>query len=59
MKKLINHKEIKDLVAVSYNFLLPSKLEIQCKKGMYFSFDLGWYSTVLQITVGHRQLLIV
>ena len=41
MYKLINQKEIKDLVAVSYNFLLPSKLEMQCKKGMYFSFDFG------------------
>ena len=23
---------------------LPSKLEIQCKKGIYFLFDFGWYS---------------
>ena len=37
-----NNKEIKDLVAVSYKLLeVPSKLEIQYKKGMYFSFDFG------------------
>ena len=23
---------------------VPSKLEIQLKKGMYFSFKFGWYS---------------
>ena len=23
---------------------IPSKLEIKCKKGVYFSFDFGWYS---------------
>ena len=22
---------------------VPSELEIQCKKGMYFSFNIGWY----------------
>ena len=33
------------MVAVSFKFLqeLPSKLEIPCKKGMFFSFDFGWY----------------
>ena len=38
-----NNKEIKDLVAVSYKLFeeVPSKLEIQCKKGIYFSFDFG------------------
>ena len=32
-------------MAVSYNFYkkeVPSNLEIKYKKGMYFSFDLGW-----------------
>ena len=39
------------MVAVSFKFLqeLPSKLEIQCKKGMYFSFDFGWYFINLDI----------
>ena len=23
---------------------VPSKLQIQCKKGVYLSFDFGWYS---------------
>ena len=38
-------------MAVSFKFLqeLPSKLEIQCKKGMYFSFDFGWYFINLDI----------
>ena len=32
-------------MAVYFKFLqeLPVKLEIQCKKGMYISFDFGWY----------------
>ena len=39
------------MVAVSFQFLqeLPSKLEIQCKKGIYFSFDFGWYFINLDI----------
>ena len=34
---------------IMYKFFqeVPSKLEIQCKKGMYFSFDFGWYSVHL------------
>ena len=42
---------MKDLVAVSYKFLqeVPTKLEIQCKKGMYFSFNFGWNSSHLDI----------
>ena len=28
---------------------VPSKLEIQYKKQMYFSFDFGWYSVRLGI----------
>ena len=27
----------------------PPKLEIQCKKDIYFSFDFGWYSIHLDI----------
>ena len=40
-----NKKKIKDL-ALSYKFLqdVPSKLEMQYERGMYFSFDFGWYS---------------
>ena len=41
----------RSVVVVSFKFLqeLPSKLEIQCKKGMYFSFDFGWYFINLDI----------
>ena len=28
---------------------LSSKLEIQCKKPVYFSFDFGWYSICFDI----------
>ena len=28
---------------------VPPKLEIKCKKDMYFSFDFGWYSIHLDI----------
>ena len=40
LKAKRNQKTRKDLVALSQKFS-PSKLEIQCKKDMYFSFDLG------------------
>ena len=42
---------INNLMVGSCKFLeeVPEKLEIQCKKGMYFSFDFGWYSTHLDI----------
>ena len=51
-KSNIKQQEIKDLVAASYKLLqeVPSKLHIQCKKGVYFSFDFGWYSIQLYIT---------
>ena len=42
----------RSVVAVSFKFLqeLPSKLEeVQCKKGMFFSFDFGWYFISLDI----------
>ena len=38
-------QEIKELVAIFYNFLEgPSKLEIQCRKSVYFLFNFIWYS---------------
>ena len=39
-------QEINKLVAVSYNFSQKSflKIEMQYKAGLYFSFNLGWYS---------------
>ena len=42
----VKQQEIKDLAVVSLFFLqkVPLKLEIQCEKGVYFSFDFGWYS---------------
>ena len=45
VKPNIKQQEIKDLVAASYKLLeeVPSKLQIN-KKGVYFSFDFGWYS---------------
>ena len=46
VKSNIKQQEIKDLVAAFYIFLqeVPSKLQIQCKKGVYFATDFGWYS---------------
>ena len=43
VKSNIKQKDIKDAVAASYKLLqeVPSKLQIQCKKGIYFSFDFG------------------
>ena len=36
-------QEIKELVAIFYNFLKgPSKLEIQCRKSVYFLFNFIW-----------------
>ena len=48
-------QEIKDLVAATYKLLqeVPSKLQIQYKKGVHFSFDFGWYSIQLYI---HKYL---
>ena len=45
-------------MAASYKFLqeVPSKLEIQCKKGMHFSFDFGWYSIILILFVKNKGL---
>ena len=38
VKSNIKQQEIKDLVDTSYKFFLkvPSNLQIQCKKGVYF-----------------------
>ena len=43
VKSNIKQQDIKDAVAASYKLLqeVPSKLQIQCKKGIYFSFDFG------------------
>ena len=43
VKAKLKQKEIKELVAVS------SKLEIQCKKSMYFLLNFGWYTIQLDI----------
>ena len=42
---------IQELVAVSRNFLkgIPSKLEIQCRTGVYFSFNFAWNSIQLDL----------
>ena len=54
-------RDKRSVVAISFKFLqeLPSKLEIQCKKGMYFSFDFAWYFINLDIIrseqVGRRR----
>ena len=39
------------MVAVSHTFLqeAPSKLEIQYKKAVCFSFNFGWYSIQLEV----------
>ena len=45
VKSNIKQQEIKDQVAASkLLWEVPSKLQIQRKKGLYFSFDFGWYS---------------
>ena len=51
LKANIKQQEIKDIAAVSYNFLyeVPSKLKKQCKKENYFPLDFGWYSIHLDV----------
>ena len=41
----VKEQKIKKLVSVSCNFLLevPLKLEIQCKTGVYFSFNIDLF----------------
>ena len=43
VKANLKQKEIKELVTVSYKFIeeVPSKLGIQCKKGVYFLLNFG------------------
>ena len=52
VKANVIQKELKDLVAVSYNFFeeVPSKLEMQFKKRVCFLFDFSWNSIHLDIT---------
>ena len=49
-------QEIKELVAdlITFHRSNSSKLEIQCKTGLYFlyfSFNIGWYS--IQLDTAH------
>ena len=41
IKSNINQQEIRDLVTASHKLLqdVPSKLQMQCTEGVYFSFD--------------------
>ena len=48
VKADIKKQEIKDLVAYLTN-VYKNYLEIQYKKGLYFSFNFGWYSIHLDI----------
>ena len=43
VKKLIKTTRNKRSGGCIFIRSIPSKLEIHCKKGMYFSFDFGWY----------------
>ena len=51
VKANIKQQELKDLVGVSYKFLLevPSKLEMRWHNGVCFSLAFGWYSIHLDI----------
>ena len=35
--------------------IITSKLQIQCEKGAHFSFDFGWYSSILILPVKNIQ----
>ena len=51
----VKQQETKELVAVSCKFNdVPSKLKIQWKTGMHFSFNFDWYSIHLD-TVSYKQ----
>ena len=56
VKSNIRQQEIKDVVAASYKLLqeVPSKHQIQCKKGVYFSFDFSSYSIQLDFFHGEQ-----
>ena len=51
LRLIKTNRNKRSVVAVSFKFLqkLPSKLEMQCKKGMHVSFDFGWYFINLDI----------
>ena len=46
--------EVPFLVKGASTKKVTSKCEIQCKKGMYFSFDFGWYDFYLDIVCKSR-----
>ena len=51
IKAKVKQQETKRIV-VSCNFLLPSKLEIQCKTpDMYFAFNFAWNSIILKLHI--------
>ena len=56
VKANVKQQEINYLVAVSYEVLqeVPSKLEIQCKKGMYFYLILIGIPSILIFSVKNR-----
>ena len=56
VKANVKQQEINYLVAVSYKFLqeVPSKLEIQCKKGMYFYLILVGIPSILILSLKNR-----
>ena len=51
VKANLKQQEIKEIEAASYKFLWegPTKLEMQCKKGMCFSFNFGLHSIQLDV----------
>ena len=52
MEKLIKTTRNKDLGSCILKFFIRStELERQCKNRTYFSFDFGWYSSILSILI--------
>ena len=51
VKANVKQQKIKEIEAASYKFLweVPTKLEMQCKKGMCFSFNFGLHSIQLDV----------
>ena len=51
-------QEIKELVAVSYNFSQKCllKIERQNKVGLYFLFNLGWHSIQLDPLIAMKDI---
>ena len=45
-----------ELVALSYNFLVPSKLKWQRKTDIYFLFNIACHSTNLTLSIRKRGL---